>query len=117
MQRAALAQRHAHQIALGLLGRLADRLRHLARLAVAEADAALLVADHDQRREAEPAAALDHLGHAVDVHELVDELAVAIVAVAGLCPCWPRATVIVLPNRLEFKPASRAASASALTRP
>ena len=41
MQRAALAQRHADHAALGLLGRLADRLRHLARLAGAVADAAL----------------------------------------------------------------------------
>jgi hypothetical protein len=36
-----------------LLGRLADRLRHFARLAVAEADAALLVADDDERGKAE----------------------------------------------------------------
>jgi hypothetical protein len=67
VQRAALAQRHADQPALGGLGRLADRLGHLARLAVAEADAALLVADHHQRGEAEATAALHHLGDAVDV--------------------------------------------------
>ena len=41
VQRAALAQRHADHAALGLLGRLADRLGHLARLAGAVADAAL----------------------------------------------------------------------------
>jgi hypothetical protein len=63
-------------------GRLADRLRHLAGLAVAEADAAFQVTHHHQRREAETLAALDHLGHAVDVHELVFELALAIVAIA-----------------------------------
>ena len=80
MQRAAFAQRHAGQAALGGIGRLADRLRHLARLAVAEADPALLIADDDQRREAEAPAALHHLGDAVDVDELVDELAVALVA-------------------------------------
>src|SRR5215467_8292911 len=34
MQRAAFAQRHADQIPLGGIGRLADRFRHLARLAV-----------------------------------------------------------------------------------
>jgi hypothetical protein len=45
MQRAAFAQRHADQVALGRFGRLADRLRHFARLAVAETDPALLVAD------------------------------------------------------------------------
>jgi len=47
---------------------------------VAEAGAALLVADHDQRCETEALAALDDLGHAVDVDELVDELAVALLA-------------------------------------
>ena len=47
---------------------------------MAEADAALLVADDDERGEAEPPAALHHLGDAVDVHELVEELAVALVA-------------------------------------
>ena len=36
MQRAAFAQRHAGQAALGCIGRLADRFRHFARLAVAE---------------------------------------------------------------------------------
>ena len=41
MQGAAFAQRNADQIALGGIGRLADRLRYLARLAVTEADPAL----------------------------------------------------------------------------
>jgi hypothetical protein len=49
---------------------------------VAEADAALLVADHDERRETEAAAALHDLGHPVDVHQPVDELAV-LLAIAG----------------------------------
>ncbi len=75
MQRAAFAQRHAHDAALGGLGRLADRFRHFPRLTVAEADAALLVADDDERGEAEPAAALHDFRHAVDVDEAVDKLA------------------------------------------
>ena len=83
MQRAALAQRHAHDAALGGFRRLADRLRHFARLAVAEADAALLVADDDERGEAEAAAALHHLRHAVDVDEAIDEFAVALLALCG----------------------------------
>jgi hypothetical protein len=45
---------------------------------VAKADPALLVADDDQRREAEATPALDHFRHAVDVDEAIDELAVAI---------------------------------------
>ena len=85
MQRAAFAQRHADQLALGGFGRLADRFRHFARLAMAEADAALLVADDDERGEAEAPAALHHLGDAVDMDELVDELAVALFAVALAC--------------------------------
>ena len=76
------AQRHPDQAAARGFGRLAYRLRHLAGLAVAEADAAFQVTHHHQRREAETLAALDHLGHAVDVHELVFELALAIVAIA-----------------------------------
>ncbi len=49
---------------------------------MAEADAALLVADDDERSEAEAPAALHHLGDAIDVHQLVDEFAVALFAVA-----------------------------------
>src|SRR5271168_2419704 len=81
MQRAAFAQRHARQVALGRVGRFTDRLGNLARLAVAKPDPALLIADHDQRREAEALAALHHLRHTVDVDELVDELAVALFAI------------------------------------
>ena len=55
-----------------------------------EADAALLVADDDERCEAEAPAALDDLGDAVDVDELVDEFAVALfpvtVALAAAVP-------------------------------
>jgi hypothetical protein len=80
VQRAAFAQRHADQRALGGVRRLADRFRHFARLAVAEADAALLVADNHERGESEAPAALHHLGDAVDVNELVDKLAVALFA-------------------------------------
>jgi hypothetical protein len=76
VQRAAFAQRHADHVALGAFGRLADGFRHFARLAVTEADTALLVADDNERGETEAAATLDHLGNAVDVDELVDELAV-----------------------------------------
>src|SRR6266700_6251226 len=78
MQRAAFAQRDTRQIALGRFGRLADSLGHFARLAVAEADPALLIADHDQRRKAEALAALDDLRHTIDVDELVDEFTSAL---------------------------------------
>ena len=82
VQGAALPQRHADEAALGRLRRLADGLRDFAGLAVAEADAALLVPDDDERREAETPPALHHLGDTVDVDELVHEFIVAILAVA-----------------------------------
>ena len=74
MQRTAFTQRHANEIALGSVGRLADRFRHFARLAVAEAGTALLIADDDERGEAEAASALHDLRDAVDVNELVRKL-------------------------------------------
>ena len=124
MQRAAFAQRHADQAALGGVGRLADRLRHLARLAVAEADPALLVADDDQRGEAEAASALHHLGHTIDVDELVGEFAVALFPVAAIAwfTChdlvpFPFGQLPVIARVQKLSPPSRAASASALTRP
>src|SRR6185312_14957012 len=135
VQRAAGTQRHEDHVALGALGRLADGLRHLACLAVAEADAALLVADDDERGEAEATAALHHLGDTVDVDELVDEFAVALFAVAATA-AFPaflcHILILVLFRRhglmktgalcaggenQKLRPASRAASASALTRP
>src|SRR5262249_27397166 len=92
-------QRHLDQVALGRLGGLADRLWHLARLAVAEADAALLVADDDKRSKAETPSALHHLGHAIDVHELVDEFAVALtlLAVPSLTASAPPRPLYLLP--------------------
>ena len=78
MQGAPVAQRHVHHGLLGGLGRLADRFGHLARLAVAEPDPALLVADHHKGGETEAPATLDHLGDTVDVHQAVYKLAVAI---------------------------------------
>ncbi len=63
--------------------RLADRFGHLARLAVAIADAAFLVADDDERGEAEPAAAFHHFGDAIDMDQAIHEFAVALLAVAA----------------------------------
>src|ERR671912_431147 len=81
MQRAAVAQRHADQAALGRFRRLADRLGNLARLAGAMADAAALVTDDDDRREGEAPTALHHLGHTIDGDQLVLQF-VFLVAVA-----------------------------------
>src|SRR5262245_44817885 len=84
MQRAPLAQRYSDEPALRRVGRLADRLRNLARLAVAEPDASLFVADHHERRETEPASTLHDFRHAVDMDELIGEFAFALFPVATL---------------------------------
>ena len=96
MQGAAFAQRHADQVALGGVGRLADRFRHLARLAVTKADAALLVADDDERGKSEAPAALHHLGDAIDVDELVGELAVPLFLLATFALAWFTSHVSIL---------------------
>ena len=55
VQGTAVTQRDADQAALGLLGRLADRLGDLFGLALAETDAAALVTDDDECRKARSA--------------------------------------------------------------
>ncbi len=81
MKRATGAQRNENHATLGRFRRLADRFRHFARLAVAETDPTLLVADDDEGGKAETTATLHHLGDAVDVDELVNEFAVALLAI------------------------------------
>jgi hypothetical protein len=71
---------------------------------MAEANAAALIADHHKGRKAKTPSALHHFGDAVDMHELIDELAFAVSAftLAGftchgnsfpflgpLCGPWP----------------------------
>src|SRR5262249_34090906 len=66
------AQRHfrlAFHALLGVLGGLFDRRRNFVRLAVAVGGPAVLVADDDQRVEAEAAAALDHGGATANLHD------------------------------------------------
>src|SRR4051812_14065372 len=107
MQGAAVAQRNADHRLLGRRGRLADRLGHFARLAMAETGAALAVADHDQRGEAEALAALHRLRDAVDVDELLDEVFAIVVAAT--------ATAIVAPASAAAIAAAPATAAAART--
>src|SRR5918999_1034530 len=65
---------HAEEVLLRALDALLDRQRHLVRLAVADADDAVLVTDHNKRGEREAPAALDHLGDAVDLHHALLEV-------------------------------------------
>src|SRR3712207_7794618 len=96
VQRPPLAERNADHGLLGRRGRLGDRLRHLAGLAVAEARAALAVADDDERREAEALAALHGLGDAVDVDELLDELLAAFLVTVAAAIVVATATAAAL---------------------
>ena len=59
-------ERDGEEVLPRLLHALLDRGRHFLRLAVAEADVAVAVADDDERGEREPPAALHDLGDAVD---------------------------------------------------
>ena len=65
---------HAEEVLLGPLDALLDRQRHLVRLAVADADDFVFVADDDQRGEREAPAALDDLGDAVDLDDALLEI-------------------------------------------
>ena len=67
-------ERHPEDVLPRLVVALADRLGDLVRLAEADADVPGLVADDDERAEAEAPAALDDLGDAVDVDDALLEL-------------------------------------------
>ena len=67
-------QRHGEHVLLRVLDALLDGDGHFLGLAHAHADAAVAVADDHERGEREAAAALDDLGHAVDVDDALLEL-------------------------------------------
>src|SRR5204862_273279 len=71
---------HPEEVATRALDALLDRQRDLVRLAVADADLGLLVADHHERGEREAPAALDHLGDAVDLDDPLLEVALLTLA-------------------------------------
>ena len=71
---AGVFQRHADKLALGLLGRLADRLRNFLGFALAETDTAFLIAYDHKCSKAKAFAALDGLRHPVDRDQAVSEL-------------------------------------------
>jgi len=83
MQGAAFTQRNADKTALGGFRCLADSFGNLTGLTVTETDATLLVANDYEGGEAEATTTLNNLRNAVDVDELVHELAVALLAVVA----------------------------------
>jgi hypothetical protein len=66
--------RDADHVLLGILARLADRVGDFGGLACARADGPMTIAHDHNRAEVEPAATLDHLGHPVDLHQLLFKL-------------------------------------------
>src|SRR5262249_22428805 len=70
---------HSNQVLLGRLDALLDGGRHLFRLADAEADDTMSVADDDQRAEAQVLAALDDLRDAVNRNDRVLDVELACV--------------------------------------
>ena len=92
---------------------LLDGLRHLVRLAEADADAALAVADDDERGEREAPAALHDLGGAVD---LDDGLLVVVTRLRRRRPTCSFCLGGGIGSQ-NSSPALRAASASDFTRP
>src|SRR5580704_3068934 len=64
--------RHPEEVLLGLFDALGDGGRDFLGLAVPDADHPVAVTHHHEGGEAEPAAALDHLGHAVDGHHVLN---------------------------------------------
>src|SRR5206468_10922565 len=73
VQGAPFTQRNAHHVSLGVLGCLANRFWYFARLSRAVAHPPLPITNHDKGGKAEPPSALDHLGHAIDADQLLDE--------------------------------------------
>ncbi len=88
MQRSPILEGHTNHCPLGRLCCLANCLWNFARFAMTEANATTLVADHDKSSKTETAATLDDFGNPIDVHELVDEFAVAIFASAAVSSSW-----------------------------
>ena len=81
----AFAQLNADHLSLGLLGRLADRLGHLFGLALAEPNAALLVANDDKRGKAETLTTFNGFRNPVDRDQAVGEFG-GFLTVAAVAP-------------------------------
>ena len=98
----------AEDVLARLLIPLADGIGDLVRLAEPDAHVALAVSNNDERAEAEPSAAFNYLGHAIDVYDALGEVLERI----RIDACH-----LLVPSAQNSRPASRAASARALIRP
>src|SRR5664279_1821031 len=82
----ALDARDAEEVLLRLLDTLGDRRGNFLGLAVADTHGAVAIAHDDERREAEPAPALDDLGDAVDGHDPFQVLALLALGLRLVAP-------------------------------
>src|SRR3954471_17143420 len=87
--------RHLVEVLLGLLDALGDRRGHLLGLAVADAHGAVAVAHDHQGGEAEAPTTLDDLGHAVDGHHALDEVALLGGSATGAPPAVTAVAAVV----------------------
>merc|ERR1711916_117766 len=71
VQGAALFQRYADHLALGLLGRLADRLGHFFRFTLAKAYGAFLIADNNKCSETKALTTFDGFRNTVDRNQTI----------------------------------------------
>src|SRR3989442_268359 len=90
----AAGERHLHHVAACGLHGLAHRLADLVRLPGRDPDAALAVADCDERIESEAPASLHDLGDAIDRDHVLDQavalaLPLAALLAAGFAPTPP----------------------------
>src|SRR5438067_236094 len=74
---------NADQVAPCRLPRLLDGRRHLVGLAVTDAHAAFAIAHHHEGGETESPATLDHGRAAIDLDDVLIELAIALALLAG----------------------------------
>ena len=96
MKSATFTQRHPDHRVPCCFGCFPDRFWHLAGFAVTKADSAFLIPNNNKRGKSKTSPALDDLCHPVDVHQLVNEFAVAIIAVPASFSCHTYFTSIVL---------------------
>ena len=109
--RAAIKESDFDKMLLCIFDTLADSLGNFGSLAEANADFTLLVTNDDKRREREAATALDDFCNAVDIYNFLLEFRSFVVHMSS------HSFTSFLALNQNLRPASRAASASAATRP
>src|SRR5439155_13113086 len=100
----ATGERHLHHLAARGLHRLTHRLADLVRFPGRDPDAALSVADRDERVESEAPAALHDLGDAIDRDHVLDQAVALALPLAALVAAGTAATAAPRPARPPPQP-------------